>query len=163
MAERLNDVKCERKLGIRNWGLASRTMEIREFRLADEQAVIALWERCDLIRPWNNPHKDISRKLNVRPDLFLVAVMDQAIVATVMAGYEGHRGWINYLAVAPEKQRRGLGRKMMGEVENRLRAAGCPKINLQMRSANTGVVAFYSALGYVVDDVVSMGKRLEAD
>ena len=138
-------------------------MEIREFRVADEQAVIALWQRCDLIRPWNNPHKDISRKLEVRADLFLVGLIDQTIVATVMAGYEGHRGWINYLAVAPEEQRRGLGRKMMDAAEHRLRVAGCPKINLQIRSDNRGAIAFYSALGYVVDDVISMGKRLEAD
>jgi ribosomal protein S18 acetylase RimI-like enzyme len=95
--------------------------------------------------------------------LFLVAVIDQTIVATVMAGYEGHRGWINYLAVTPEEQRRGLGRKMMGEAEHRLRVAGCPKINLQIRSANAAAVGFYRALGYVCDDVVSMGKRLEAD
>ncbi len=137
-------------------------MDIREFRTADQQPVIALWERCGLIRPWNDPQRDISRKLNVQPEL-LVGVLDKNIVATVMAGYEGHRGWINYLAVAPEQQRQGLGRHMMREAENRLRLAGCPKINLQIRRANTDVTAFYNALGYAVDDVVSMGKRLETD
>lgn len=99
----------------------------------------------------------------MQPELLLVGVLDQRIVATVMIGYEGHRGWINYLAVAPDQQRQGLGRTMMGEAENRLRAAGCPKISLQIRTANRDVIAFCNALGYAVDDVVSMGKRLEAD
>jgi ribosomal protein S18 acetylase RimI-like enzyme len=80
-----------------------------------------------------------------------------------MAGYEGHRGWINYLAVDPEHRRRGLGRTMMAEAENRLRLASCPKINLLVRTTNTDVIAFYRALGYEVDDVISMGRRLEAD
>ena len=80
-----------------------------------------------------------------------------------MAGYEGHRGWINYLAVAPEHQGKGLGRAMMAEAERLLREAGCPKINLQVRSANAKVIEFYRRLGYTVDDVVSLGKRLEDD
>ena len=78
-----------------------------------------------------------------------------------MAGYEGHRGWVNYLAVAPENQRAGLAREMMNEVERRLRASGCPKINLQVRYGNAGAIEFYRAIGYIQDDVVSMGKRLE--
>ncbi len=99
----------------------------------------------------------------MRPDLFLVGLLDDVVVASVMAGYEGHRGWINYLAVLPEYQGRGFGRVMMGEAERRLRDAGCPKINLQVRSSNTAVIEFYRRLGYGVDDVVSMGKRLEDD
>lgn len=138
-------------------------MVVRPFELADEPAVIALWERCDLTRPWNDPRKDIRRKLGVRPDLFLVGVVEGAVVASVMAGYEGHRGWINYLAVLPEQQGKGLGRIMMAEAERRLRDAGCPKINLQVRSSNTRVIEFYRRLGYAVDDVVSMGKRLVQD
>src|SRR5262249_39075854 len=110
------------------------SMEIRCFDLEDEPAVVALWERCGLTRPWNDPHKDIRRKLQVRPDLFLVGVLDGVIVATVMAGYEGHRGSINYLAVAPEHQRKGLGRALMAEAERLLRQSGCPKINLQVRT-----------------------------
>jgi len=124
---------------------------------------VALWRLCDLIRPWNDPHKDIARKLRVRPDLFLVGVLDDRIVASVMAGYEGHRGWLNYLAVAPELQRRGLARAIVTEAERLLREAGCPKINLQVRTSNKGVIEFYRRLGYSVDDVVSMGKRLERD
>ena len=136
-------------------------MEIRSFRPEDEQAVVSLLERSGLLRPWNDPHRDISRKLQVRGDLLLVGVADGKIVATVMAGYEGHRGWINYLAVAPESQRAGLGRKIMDEAERRLRASGCPKINLQVRNGNTNAIEFYRAIGYTQDDVISMGKRLE--
>ena len=80
-----------------------------------------------------------------------------------MAGYEGHRGWLNYVAVTPEHRRGGLGRAMVEEAERLLREAGCPKINLQVRTSNQAVIKFYRRLGYVVDDVVSMGKRLERD
>jgi ribosomal protein S18 acetylase RimI-like enzyme len=138
-------------------------MDIRVFRPEDESAVLALWERCGLIRPWNDPRKDIARKLAVQPELFLIGLADHTIVATAMAGYEGHRGWVNYLAVAPERQRQGLGRSMMREVERLLHSAGCPKINLQIRDTNAEAMAFYSALGYKRDEVVSMGKRLETD
>jgi ribosomal protein S18 acetylase RimI-like enzyme len=138
-------------------------MDIREYQSADESAVIALWQRCRLTRPWNDPHKDILRKLAVRPDLFLVGTVEGVVVASVMAGYDGHRGWINYLAVDPAHQRRGLGGAMMAEAEQRLRACGCPKINLQVRAANQSVVEFYRELGYAVEDVVGLGKRLERD
>jgi ribosomal protein S18 acetylase RimI-like enzyme len=138
-------------------------MVIRPFQLKDEAAVISLWQRCDLVRPWNDPRKDIRRKLGVRPDLFLVGLLDGQIVACVIAGYEGHRGWLNYLAVAPEHRRHGLARAMVAEAERLLRAAGCPKINLQIRTSNQGVIDFYRRLGYSIDDAVSMGKRLEHD
>lgn len=138
-------------------------MEIRPFQLSDEATVIALWERCGLVRPWNDPHKDIQRKLAVRPDLFLVGVLQGEVVATAMAGYEGHRGWINYLAVSPELQRSGLGREIMTEAERLLHETGCPKINLQVRSTNSHVIEFYCSLGYLVEDVVNLGKRLDHD
>jgi len=136
---------------------------VRPFELSDEPAVIALWERCGLTRSWNDPRKDIRRKLDVRPELFLVGLVEGIVVASVMAGYEGHRGWINYLAVLPEYQGKGFGRIMMGQAERRLLDLGCPKINLQVRSSNTKVIEFYRRLGYSVDDVVSMGKRLVRD
>ena len=107
--------------------------------------------------------KDIHRKLRVRRDLFLVGTLDGRLVATVIAGYEGHRGWINYLAVAKECRKQGFGRRLMDEAEARLRAIGCPKINVQIRSSNAEVVAFYRSLGFTEDDVVSMGKRLVQD
>ena len=138
-------------------------MEIRAFHPDDEEAVISLWRSCDLIRAWNDPHKEIRRKLQLRPDLFLVGLVEGRIIACVMAGYDGHRGWLNYLAVAPEHQRRGYGRAIVNEAERLLCAAGCPKINLQIRTSNRSVVEFYRRLGYLMDDVVSMGKRLEHD
>src|SRR5262245_16423520 len=137
--------------------------QIRPFRTADESALVALWSACDLLRPWNDPHRDIRRKLALRDDLLLVASASGELVGSVMAGYEGHRGWINYLAVAPTHRRRGLGRQLMREAEERLAAVGCPKINLQVRAGNADVLAFYEAIGYRVDDVVSLGKRLVDD
>ena len=136
---------------------------IRSFLNEDENAVIDLWGRCGLVHPQNDPRKDIRRKLKVRPDLFLVGLLDEEIVASVMAGYEGHRGWINYLAVSPDHRKKGLGKQIMAEAELLLRAAGCAKINLQVRSSNADVLAFYRAIGFLKDDVVSLGKRLEYD
>jgi ribosomal protein S18 acetylase RimI-like enzyme len=139
------------------------TVEIRPFRPSDEEHVIALWSRCGLARAWNDPRKDIARKEREHPELFLVALSGATLVASVMAGYDGHRGWMNYLAVDPERQRTGLGRAMVQEAEHRLRALGCAKINLQIRRDNVQAAEFYSRLGYSEDDVVSFGKRLESD
>ena len=136
---------------------------IRPYQESDEDAVVRLWRDCGLVVPWNDPHKDIRRKLSVQRDMFLVGLVEDRVVAAVMAGYEGHRGWINYLAVSPSCQMQGLGRRMMDEAEVRLRKMGCPKVNLQVRTSNTGVIDFYKALGYTLDDVVSMGKRLDPD
>jgi len=138
-------------------------MHIRPFRPADEPAVVALWARCGLTRPWNDPHKDIARKLAVRPDLFLVAELDGTVIGTVMVGYDGHRGWINYLGVDPDCRRRGVGRALMAEAERLLRLEGCSKINLQVRTGNAEAIEFYRRIGYALDDVVSMGRRLEHD
>ena len=138
-------------------------MEIRSYQSTDELQVIALWDRCGLLRPWNDPHKDIQRKLAVDPTQFLIGVENDEIVASAMIGYDGHRGWIYYLAVSPDVQRRGLGRELMSEAERRLRALGCPKINLQVRSTNTAVIDFYRSVGFVEDEVLSFGKRLVRD
>lgn len=138
-------------------------MQIRAYQASDHDRVIELWRACDLVRPVNNPSCDIARKLQVRPELFIVGIVDAQVVASVMAGYEGHRGWINYLAVHPQYQRRGLGRRIMEAAEGLLKEAGCPKINLQVRTSNAAVIAFYKSLGYAVDDVISMGKRLQHD
>ncbi len=136
---------------------------IRPYRDNDMEAVVAVWEAAGLTRPWNDPRKDIRRKLDVQREWFLVAEEDDQIVGTVMAGYDGHRGWVNYLAVVPDCGGRGLGRRLMGEVERLLAEAGCPKINLQVRGTNTEAVSFYEHLGYSRDDVVSLGRRLEND
>jgi len=138
-------------------------MLIRPFRDSDENAVIGLWRACHLVVPWNNPACDIERKRHVQLELFLVGELDGHIVASVFGGYDGHRGWINYLAVAPDYRRRGLGRAMMAAVEDKLRARGCPKINLQVRGTNAEVIEFYRSIGYARDPVVSMGKRLIDD
>ena len=138
-------------------------MKIREFKEKDTKEVIALWVKCQLVVPLNNPRKDIERKLKVDRNLFLVGILNKKIVATVMGGYEGHRGWINYLAVDPGYRRNGYGRLIMEEVERRIRSKSCPKINLQVRAANKEVIKFYQSLGYADDHVIGLGKRLEED
>ena len=141
----------------------SSSVNIRVFDSADEAAVIELWQRCELVQPWNDPANDIARKQAFQPDLFLVGLEGEKIMATVMAGYEGHRGWVNYLAVDPEQRRQGFGRAIMARAEELLAEVGCPKVNLQVRGDNEAVISFYRKLGYQVEDRASLGKRLEAD
>ena len=136
---------------------------IRPFAADDRRPVIAVWERSGITRPWNDPGRDIDRKLAIDPDGFLVAEHDGVVVGTVMAGYDGHRGWINYLAVDPDAQRLGVGRALMAAAESLLGERGCPKINLQIRTSNREAIAFYESIGYALDDVVSMGRRLVDD
>lgn len=139
-------------------------MRIRPFREADRSAVIDLWQRCDLTRPWNDPDLDIDRKVARDPDGFLV-LEDEAgeLVACAMYGYDGHRGSVNYLGVDPDRRGGSHGRLLMAEIEQRLVALGCPKVNLMVRSGNVEVVAFYERLGYATEDVVTMGNRLIED
>ena len=141
--------------------------EIRPYREADEAAVAALWREVFPDDPRHNqPERDIWRKLAVQRELFLVAVADARLVGTAMAGYDGHRGWLYYLAVAPTARRAGTGRALIARVEADLAAMGCPKLNLQVRAANIGAVAFYRRLGFDIEERVSMGKPLassEAD
>ena len=124
---------------------------------------MALWIASDLTRPWNDPHADIERKLADSPGLLLVGEVDGAVVGSVMAGYDGHRGWVNYLAVQPSQRGQGLGRALVAAAEERLRELGCAKINLQVRDGNDAARAFCEALGYRLDPVVSYGKRLISD
>lgn len=125
---------------------------------------MALWESAGLTKPWNDPRKDIARKLAVQPELFFVAVGDQnRIIGTAMSGYEGHRGWMNYLAASPNARNLGIGRALVEHVEAALRELGCPKVNLQVRSSNPQVVTFYRHLGYQIDDTIDLGKRLIED
>lgn len=136
---------------------------VRAFAPADEDAVVTLWRRCDLTRPWNDPRRDIARKAAVQAEWFLVGAHGGRVVATVMTGYDGHRAWLYYVGVDPDCRGRGFGRAMLAAVEERMRAVGCPKINLQVRTGNDEAMAFYRAVGYAVDEVVGMGKRLETD
>jgi ribosomal protein S18 acetylase RimI-like enzyme len=138
-------------------------MNVRPYQEADRLAVIGLWEETGLAVPQNDPGKDIDRKMKVDPELFLVGEVDGEVVATVMAGYEGHRGWINYLAVKRSHQRKGYGRLLMEAAEVLLRQKGCPKINLQVRTTNRELIEFYSAVGYGDDHVIGLGKRLVHD
>jgi ribosomal protein S18 acetylase RimI-like enzyme len=138
-------------------------LEIRPVSGCDEEQVIALWQRCGLVRPWNDPRKDIARKRGEHPELFLVALADGRLVGCVMAGYDGYRGRMNYLAVDPDHQRAGIVRSIVEAAEERLRALGCVKVNLQLRRDNLEAAEFYTHLGYREDDVVSFGKRLLGD
>jgi ribosomal protein S18 acetylase RimI-like enzyme len=140
------------------------SLEIRPFRPSDLNQVIGLWRSCDLTRPWKDPNKDIARKLRVNPEWFLVAALGEEVVGSIMIGYEGHRGWINYLAVAAPFRRHGIGAQLMQKAETILRAVGCPKINLQVRVGNESELSrFYASLGFRLDEVVCYGKRLEVD
>ena len=138
-------------------------IQIRSFQDSDEAQVIRLWERCGLLRPWNDPSKDIARKKRMQRELFLVGTIGDEIVASVMGGYDGHRGWVYYLAVDPNRRRQGLASALMTEVERRLRELGCAKINLQVRRDNLEAISFYERIGFKEDAVVSLGKRLERD
>ncbi|MDD5190646.1 MAG: GNAT family acetyltransferase [Dehalococcoidales bacterium] len=136
---------------------------IRPYAASDQTEVIALWQKSNLLRPWNNPQRDIARKLTVNPELFLVGVIEGIIVASVIGGYEGHRGWVNYLAVDPAYRKRGLGKQIMNVIADKLLSLGCPKINLQVRADNFEAMKFYEKIGYTDDHVVSYGKRLIRD
>ena len=142
------------------------SLSIRCFDAADTDAVIALWleafpEYGDASRPQRNPHLSIANKLAMQPELFFVAVKDARIVGTVMAGYDGHRGWMYSLAVLGVERRKGIGRQLVRHAEAALTARGCPKVNLQVLTAKDDVREFYEALGYRADEVISLGKRLE--
>lgn len=147
---------------------------IRVFARGDADAVVALWEDAGLTRPWNDPRADIERKLAVQPELFLVAEerpdddLSRAsgtvrIVGSVMAGYEGHRGWLYYLASASDRRGAGIGRALVTEAERLLLAMGCPKVQLMVRPGNEQVLGFYDALGYERFEVGNTGKRLIPD
>lgn len=138
-------------------------LEIRTFAAADREAVIDLWRQCGLVVPWNDPAADIRRKLDDSPELFFVAIAAGRLVGSCMAGYDGHRGWIYYLAVMPARQREGIARRLVEHAEHALAAAGCPKIDLMIRDSNRGVQDFYRSIGYQQDPVIVMSKRLLDD
>ena len=149
-------------------------MQIRAFRPADTDAVVALWHECGLTRPWNDPHRDIERKLAVQPEMFLVGTepadtvepdgtAEEVVVATAMAGHEGHRGWLWYVAVASSHRGGGRARQIVAEAERLLLEAGCPKVQLMVRAGNDSAEATWGSLGYEVSDVVVYGKRLVED
>jgi ribosomal protein S18 acetylase RimI-like enzyme len=137
-------------------------MVIRPFELQDEPAVIELWQRVfPDDPPWNKPIDVIRRKLLVQNELFFVCVVEGRLAGTVLAGFDGVRGWVHKLAVFPEFQRHGIASRLMNAAEEALRSMGCPKVNLQVRSSNAAVVNFYERAGYSIEDRISMGKHLE--
>jgi ribosomal protein S18 acetylase RimI-like enzyme len=145
------------------WAREENVMEIqvRPYEEADEPAVAALWrEVFPDSPPWNEPHADIQRKLLIQRELFFVAMSGGELVGTAMAGYDGHRGWVYYVAVSAGRRNQGIGTALMQKVEDELRDMGCTKLNLQVRGSNKGAVAFYERLSYAVEDRVSMSKRL---
>lgn len=139
------------------------SIEIRAFALPDTEAVVSLWQSTGLTRPWNNPYQDISRKLKVQPELFLVAVDGSEIVGSVMAGYDGHRGWLYYLASASSRRGEGIARRLVEHAEHLLLDLGCPKVQLMVRPDNDIAQGFYEALGFEAFETWATGKRLIAD
>lgn len=138
-------------------------MDIRIFSENDRWCVLELWEACGLTRPWNDPGKDIDRKVQFQSELFLVGTVNSNIISSAMVGYDGHRGSVFYLAVHPDYQGLGYGEKFMAHTESVLIELGCPKLNIVVRSTNESVLQFYDKLSYQTDDVVSLGKRLIPD
>ncbi|WP_429282316.1 GNAT family acetyltransferase [Paraburkholderia sp. GAS41] len=140
-------------------------LSIRCFEAGDTDTVVALWQEAfpeyrDVTRPQRNPHLSIANKMATQPELFFVAELDGHLVGTVMAGYDGHRGWMYSLAVDMAYRRHGLGTRLVAHAEAALTARGCPKVNLQVLSGKDDIRGFYEALGYRADAVISLGKRL---
>lgn len=137
-------------------------LKIRPFELSDRPKLEELWGRVFADDPPRNaPAVMIDNKLKVQPELLLVGVLDQVLVGAVMAGFDGVRGWIYHLAVAPEVRRRGIATELVRAAEAGLRRLGCPKVNIQVRASNAEVVAFYGSLGFTIEERVSMGRSLD--
>lgn len=132
----------------------------REALPQDREGVVALWEAAGLTRPWNDPRADFDLALGTATSSVLLAERDGALCGSVMVGFDSHRGWVYYLAAAPDHRREGTGRRLMQAAEKWLKAAGSPKIQLMVRSDNRAARGFYDALGYELQDVVTIGKRL---
>lgn len=138
-------------------------MIFREIRDADLDALVALWEACGLTRPWNPPHRDIALLRESGHGALLLAEDDGALAGSVMVGHDGHRGWLYYLAVAPERQGTGLGRTLVAAAEAWLEARGVRKVNLLFRAENARVRGFYEAIGYEEEPRVLMARWLKPD
>jgi ribosomal protein S18 acetylase RimI-like enzyme len=136
---------------------------IRSFRPEDTESIVQLWRDCGLTRAWNDPHKDIARKLTVQPELFLVAEDAGVVIGTAMVGFDGHRGWVYYFAVATSRRGEGHGSQLMAEAERLLVERGCPKIMLMVRDDNSSVVELYRHLGYEREQTLLLGKRVIPD
>lgn len=138
-------------------------LTIRNHNNSDEEQIIELWFECGLVTSWNNPKRDIERKVDDDSNLFLVCLIEGRIVGSCMAGYDGHRGWIYYLAVKPDYQKQGIATRLVREIEHRLLKIGSPKIDLMVRKSNEDAISFYYKIGYKDDPVVVLSKRLYED
>jgi ribosomal protein S18 acetylase RimI-like enzyme len=140
-------------------------MDIRIFDEGDTEEVLALWreafpEYAVPGKPQRDPRLSIRNKLAMQPELFFVGLLNERLIGTVMAGYDGHRGWMYSLAVAEDERGNGYARALVEHAERALAAIGCPKLNLQLMANKPETQAFYAKLGYQMDEVVSFGKRL---
>ena len=142
---------------------AADDFQIDTYRDCDQSGMIALWQACELIVPWNNPGTDIARKTGDSPDLFFTGRVGELLIASCMAGYDGHRGWIYFMAVHPDFRRRGYAAQLVSHTEARLIELGCPKLELMVRKSNQSIIAFYQAIGFDLDPVVVLSKRLQQD
>jgi ribosomal protein S18 acetylase RimI-like enzyme len=139
------------------------TFRIVRYRTEYLDAVVELWRKCNLVAPQNDPVEDIEKKMDFQPNLFFTGLLDGKVIGSIMVGYEGHRGWINYLAITPENQGHGYGRKLVQKAINELKKMGCQKINLQVRKTSVKMIDFYKNMGFKEDAVVSLGMRLNAE
>ena len=137
-------------------------LDVRPVAEEELEELVALWRACDLTRPWNDPHADIARARRSGDGALLAGREDGTLVASVMCGFDGHRGWLYYLAVSPARRGHGHGREMVHHAEAWLRSRGCPKVQLMIREENTAVRGFYAALGYEEEPRVVMARRFEA-
>ena len=137
--------------------------KIKIFEEDYRDQILSLWQKCKLIKTWNDPNKDIDRKLKVKDDLFLVIEYNNLIIGSAMAGYDGHRGYVYYLAIDPIHQNKGFGKLLMDNIEKKLKEIGCPKINIFIRSSNINVKNFYKSIFYDEQDCLTYGKRLIPD
>ncbi len=136
-------------------------LEVRAYRAADESDVIRIWnESLANPAPHNDPATSLRNKLLHDDGLLLVAAADDRVVGTIMGGYDGHRGWIYSLAVGPAHRRHGIGTMLVRRMEALLQERGCLKLNLQVRTSNAEVIRFYERLGFAVEEILNLGKRL---
>jgi ribosomal protein S18 acetylase RimI-like enzyme len=134
---------------------------IRTATIKDTPVITELWRRTNLLRPWNNPEQDIEQALTTETSTILVFETDDKIIGTIMAGYDGHRGWIYYMAVEPEYQRNGYAKQLVASAEEWLKSRGAPKVHLLTRKGNEEVQQFYTKIGYEISDVTVMQKTFE--
>lgn len=137
--------------------------EVVDIKDDDVPAVVALWQKCGLLRPWNDPHGDIAFARQSENATVLVGHANGAVVATAMTGHDGHRGAVYYVAVDPDQRRSGLGGEIVAAAEAWLRTKGVWKLNLLVRDTNTPVIGFYEALGYTRGQVIELERWLDPD